>query len=251
MANSVNHRIWLGITLVVLGGLFLLDNYGVINFDIPYWIFKWQSILILIGILLIVNSRNKSVGLILITIGTLGFFPELWPLLLILLGIFILYKRKDNWNSRFDRRKMFGERGPHNPPPGAADGEGFKEHSRFRQSAEFSKDIINDVAIFGGGKKMVQSDNFKGGNVTAVFGGSQIDLSDCKLASGENTLDVFAMFGGSDIIAPRDWKINIQVVPIFGGFNDKRIHDPNLVPDPEKVLVIKGLVIFGGGSIKS
>lgn len=230
MARSVNHRIWVGLALVILGGLFLLDNYNIIYFDVPYWIFRWQSILIIIGLLVLASSDNKSVGIVLIVIGGIGYAPELWPLLLIGLGIYVLYKRRDTLGHKHNKTETNTtntERGSTSP-----------------------KDIINDVAIFGGGKKVIQSDNFKGGNITAIFGGSEIDLTDCKLAEGENTIDVFIMFGGTDIIAPRDWKILIDVLPIFGGFSEKRMRDPNLVQDPERTLVIKGIAVFGGGSVK-
>jgi len=40
------------------------------------------------------------------------------------------------------------------------------------------------------------------------------------------------------------------LVPIFGGFSDKRIKDPNRVYEEDKLLLIKGLVLFGGGEIK-
>ncbi len=223
MARRMNLRLLLGLGLVVLGGLFLLDNFNVIYFDVPYWVFKWQTILIIIGLLVLANSESNTAGYILIIIGLLGWFPEFWPLLLVGIGAYLLYKRKD---------------------------------SKIEDANEINKktsqdDFINDTAIFGGGKKMISTDKFRGGKLTAVFGGSEIDLTDCKLAEGTNVLDIFAMFGGTDISAPSEWTIKIDVIPIFGGFEDKRRKDPKEVPDPERKLVIKGLVLFGGGSIKS
>jgi predicted membrane protein len=97
----------------------------------------------------------------------------------------------------------------------------------------------------------MNTQNFRGGKLTAVFGGSEIDLFDCRLAEGTNYLDVFAMFGGTDITMPSDWNVKVEVLPIFGGFTDKRRKEPNHVPDPERKLIIKGLVLFGGGNLKS
>ncbi len=227
MGRKINFNLVIGLGLVILGGLFLLDNFYVIYFDVPYWVFRWQSILIIIGLIMLANSENKSAGTVLIAIGLFFWFPKLWPLLLVGIGFYILYKRRE---------------------PAALNDDRTTDNSSGRGSLN---DFINDTSIFGGGKKMINSDNFKGGNITAVFGGSEIDLYECKLAKGNNVLDVFAMFGGNDILMPADWNVRIEVIPIFGGFSDKRRKDPNQVPDPERKLIIKGLVIFGGGNIKS
>lgn len=58
------------------------------------------------------------------------------------------------------------------------------------------------------------------------------------------------MFGGYTIIVPQDWNIIIDIVPVFGGFSDKRIKDPNRVYEDDKILIIKGFVLFGGGEVK-
>jgi hypothetical protein len=60
------------------------------------------------------------------------------------------------------------------------------------------------------------------------------------------------MFGGTTILVPEGWDIKIKVVSILGGFSDKhkgKISDKENTNDNK--LVIKGLVIFGGGEIKS
>ncbi len=119
------------------------------------------------------------------------------------------------------------------------------------ESDQLRKDYIDDVAIFGGGTKIVTSDNFKGGNITAVFGGSEINLKGCILSEGTNVIDVLCVFGGTTLIVPQDWNIVLNITPIFGGFSNKLIKDPNTVPDQNKTLIIKGLVVFGGGEIKS
>jgi len=224
MSRKVNFSMIIGLLLVVLGGLFLLDNFDVIYFDVPYWVFRWQTILIIIGLLLLANSENKTAGFVLIAIGVFGWCPELWPLVLIGLGLYILYRRRDHTIKKTD------------------------DQTDFESSND---DYINDTAIFGGGNKRISTQNFRGGKLTAVFGGSDIDLYDCRLAEGTNYLDVFVMFGGTDITMPSDWNVKIEVLPIFGEFSDKRRKEPNHVPDPERKLIIKGLVLFGGGNLKS
>jgi predicted membrane protein len=63
------------------------------------------------------------------------------------------------------------------------------------------------------------------------------------------TIDVANIFGGSKIIVPEDWNIKIEVVSIFGGFDDKRSASVIARSNTSKVVVIKGACIFGGGEV--
>ncbi|UII28457.1 cell wall-active antibiotics response protein [Fulvivirga maritima] len=83
-----------------------------------------------------------------------------------------------------------------------------------------------------------------------MFGGSTIDLRNANLHPGVNVLDLFAMFGGTSIIVPPDWTVHVEVSAVLGGFSDKRVSALKVVPDPEKTLIIKGFVMFGGGDVK-
>lgn len=239
--NNTTARLIAGLILIVLGGLFLLDNYGIIYFSLPNFIFQWEYILIIIGSIILATSHNKTAGIILIAIGLFSLFPEFWPLVLVGLGIYIILKRSkpksDFINSgisgSFDQESM----GSGDPNNNTSTNKSFQ-------------DSIDDVSIFGGGTKNFSSRNFTGGKLTAIFGGSDIHLENCSLAHGRNELDLFVMFGGYTIFVPQDWNVIIDLVPIFGGFSDRRIKDPNRVYEEDKVLIIKGMVLFGGGEIK-
>jgi hypothetical protein len=45
--------------------------------------------------------------------------------------------------------------------------------------------------------------------------------------------------------------VRIDVIAVFGGFSDKRYHQKVEGINFNKQIVIKGLVVFGGGEIKS
>ena len=239
--NNTTARLIAGLILIVLGGLFLLDNYGIIYFSLPDFIFQWEYILIVIGSIILATSHNKTAGIILIGIGLFSLFPEFWPLVLVGLGIYIILKRSkpksDFINSGVSG--SFDKDSTENSDPNSSSNSNKTLH-----------DSIDDVSIFGGGTKNFSSRNFTGGKLTAIFGGSDIHLENCALAHGKNELDLFVMFGGYTIYVPQDWNVIIDLVPIFGGFSDKRIKDPNRVYEDEKVLIIKGMVLFGGGEIK-
>lgn len=221
--NKIHPRVIIGLVLILLGTYFVLDNYFYFDFDLPHYIFDWRNILIGIGAIILVSASHKSTGLVFIAIGMWGHFPELWPLALIGLGIIIILRRNES-------RHKFG---------------------KFTSDESFFQNKMDDISIFGGGKKKYQSDNFQGGKITSIFGGSEIDFSQCQLADGENYLDILAIFGGSTLIMPSDWKVIIDLVPLFGGFSDNRRKDPSMIPRDDKVLYIKGMVLFGGGEIVS
>lgn len=235
MANTgVDKRITFGIILILIGGLFLLNTLDIIDFRVSKVIFSFPFILFIIGLLIMINSGNKVLGGILTGVGFFWLLPRVFPeldygpglilpLLFILLGIYMIFKHS---------QKKSG------------DGHTLSDE-------KLKKDMIDDVAIFGGGNKVIYSDNFRGGSITAIFGGSEIDLTNCKLADGTSVLDIIAIFGGSTIIVPKEWNIQLNVTPLFGGFSNKALKIPNLEIDKSRTLIIKGVAIFGGGEVKT
>ena len=245
--SKTNSRIIIGFILLIVGVLFLLDNLNFLYFDVPHVIFSFPTILILIGILILVNSERKGAGIILIIIGGLWLLPRIFPwisinggvifsILIIALGIYILAKRRGHYGYNNYNKTV-----------------GTEDNGTTNHQGAYSRetDRIDDVAIFGGGHKFISSDNFQGGNVTAIFGGSEIDLTRCKMAPGKHVIEVTAIFGGTTLIVPKEWNIIINVVPLFGGFSHKGMRGPNVVINPESTLIIKGVVIMGGGEIKT
>jgi len=227
-SKNSNARIITGSLIIFLGAYFLFENIGWISFNLSEQIFTFRTFLIILGIIIYFNSEKKGFALLLISIGAILFLEKFtnlsgdlfWPLILIIFGLYVIFKSR-------------------------------KTSLPKEESNRISLDEIDDVSIFGGGNKIFFSENFKGGKVTSIFGGSDIDFTNCKLSEGKNVIDLFFLFGGSELIIPKDWNINISVIPIFGGFSDKRFKDPNLAFDSSRTLEIKGLILFGGGEIKS
>lgn len=250
--RTLGSRVILGIILVAIGGLYLLKSFH------PYLdveIFSFPFILIIIGIVVMFNSRNKLLGAVLFIAGLLIYFSDkidVGPLLIILLGIYFIFKHRNG------RSRVFGNPFPQ-PDANTDEKKDFrddiadfvKSEKRHYYDSSLKKDYIDDISIFGGGHKVIHSDSFKGGNITAIFGGSEIDLTQCKLAPGENIIDVVMIFGGSTIIVPNNWDVILNVTPLFGGFSNKKNRYVSSGTEPAGTLHIKGVVLFGGGEVKS
>lgn len=241
--SSTQNNFWrnvIGGVLILVGGVLLLENLNIVDFNLPPYVFSWQMILITIGLIITINSTDKTGGLIMMGVGIIFLLPrifnhtftvwQLWPLIIIFIGLAMIVNRK------MCKRKYINVK--------IDDDENTK--------TRVEDGLLSEVAIFGGGNKSIVTDNFRGGEITAIFGGSEIDLLDSKLAEGDNVLEITAIFGGTTLIIPREWRVEINALPIFGGFSDaRRKTAPVIDSNDGRKLIIKGTFIFGGGEIKS
>jgi predicted membrane protein len=230
--NLTNNRAIIGVVLVLAGLFLVLRNTGIFPHYIDNVIFSWPMLLIAIGLVITVGSSGgKTSGVIIMAVGAFFMIPLIfresfhmynmfWPSIFIVIGIIFIFSKRHGWS-------------PVTSTTGVGD------------------DYIDYVHIFSGGERQIVSENFRGGKVTAIFGGSEIDLTKAKLATGTSVLELACVFGGTTIIVPDDWFVKIEVTPILGGFGDSRKLYPGRTVDTTKQLIIKGAVVFGGGEIKS
>ncbi|WP_204910800.1 DUF1707 domain-containing protein [Microlunatus spumicola] len=103
------------------------------------------------------------------------------------------------------------------------------------------------VAVFGGverkGRWRVRARN----QITAVFGGVDLDLREADFDAPVIELHVQACFGGVELKVPAGLTVRNETVNIFGGTEVKNIGEP---VEGAPTLVIKGNVLFGGVSVK-
>jgi len=220
MESSNRRRALLGIILVIIGAIFLLDNLG-FDIELPWYIFRWPMIFILIGVVNLLSGNTKP-ALIFFSIGAL-FYLDLfdilqirhaWPIVLIAIGISFILRKGGKSNS----------------------------------SGNSGQDYFDEIAIFGGTDKTFTSQSLQGGKITSVFGGSKIDLRDARLQPEGASIELFCMFGGTEILVPNDWEVNMEATAILGGFSDER---KNVELNATGKLHIKGFVMFGGGELKN
>ncbi|HEY0678608.1 MAG TPA: LiaF domain-containing protein [Chitinophagaceae bacterium] len=237
--SGINSSVPVGLILLVVGGALLGRQLGL---EIPGWVFGWEMLLITIGLIIGITNGFRDIGwLIMVAIGTFfladDFFPDIrhfiWPAVLIVIGLIVIFKPRKKKNMIISEQTATSNR-IENP---AADG-----------SVPSSEDVIDVTSVFGGSKRIVLSKNFKGGSVVAIFGGSEVNLTQADFKSPVR-IEVEAIFGGAKLIVPSNWEVRTETTAILGGIDDKR--DPAAMTDPEKVLILEGTVIFGGIEINS
>jgi predicted membrane protein len=229
--SNTNNRALFGIFLILFGCLLVLKNLDFIPYELRHVIFSWPALLLGLGTLFFFGKEDKTAGIALLAVGGVFILPMIfdwsfnwrglfWPIVLIVIGVVVIRKRN------------------------ASD-------ANIQTRASDDAAYIDELNIFGGGEKMINNKNFKGGKITCVFGGSELNFTNAELAEGTNVIDVFAMFGGCVLIVPSDWDVKVEVSAIMGGVSDKRMVTKNYIVEPKKELIIKGIVALGGCEIKS
>ena len=228
--TRMDGRLLFGLVLLTLGVLFTLDNLNLMESEhIIQW---WPAILLVVGLcklLGIGTSRHLVWGTMFTVFGGLMLgdalgqwdfeFWNFWPLLLIFVGGSLLL------------------RGLSRKPPG----EGAGPHI----------DAGNDLrsfAFMSGVTRKITATEFRGGELSAVMGGVELDLRNARLGpTGVAMVEVFVWWGGIDIQVPEGWTVANEGLAIMGA-----VEDSTKVPgDGKQVLVIRGLVVMGGVEIKN
>lgn len=237
-------RVWMGVFLLLIGVLALLRSFGV---PLPTWLFTWQMFLIGFGFFLGLKHGFRRGGwFIPLLIGAIFLANDyifngelrqhIWPVLLIIVGLlFITRKPKrfcppDQWRAH---KKKWAEH----------------KMMHFDRTNYNADNYVDSTSIFGGSKKNILSKDFKGGDMVNIFGGTELNFSQADI-QGKAELEITAVFGGATLVVPSNWIVQSDVVPIFGGIQDKRTIPP-ITEGADKILLLKGTIIFGGVDIKS
>jgi predicted membrane protein len=257
LQRNNSNRVLAGLFIIGIGVVLLLQKMDIVFF--PSWLFSWPLILIAVGIFSGIKHGFRGPGwLILIAIGTFFLLDRIepgmeirnyiLPAALILAGLVFIFRPKNN--SRW--RQCAGRR--HNRMNGFSDFETTSSTTAATATDAYTadkfnrNDFIDGTAIFAGIKRVILSKNFKGGDLTAVMGGTEIDFTQADV-QGEAMIDVTAVMGGHSFIIPPTWHVRNEISAVLGGVEDKR--QVSATVDANKTLVLKGTVFMGGISIRN
>jgi predicted membrane protein len=247
--HGTSGGIIVGIGLAAIGAILLLQNLNILP-DQDLWDF-WPVILIVAGISRAATAFSTTgqiwgglvaaVGLLFLA-SNLGFIHHnlwvlFWPVILMVAGGAMLVRAIER-NNYMDQRRSGGMAGA---APGAAGAASV---------GPTNANTVHEFAIFGGGHRRIDSQEFEGGSAVALFGGVQLDLRKAETKLPEVNIDVTAAFGGVEIKVPETWAVSMRVTSIFGGYDDKTHVPPGGAANPP-VLVVTGAVIFGGLAVKN
>lgn len=216
----------IGIVVVAVGVLLLLGSLDVLDIgDLFQWI---PSLFILFGLWLLVKNRFRRIAgpLIMILIAVFVQFLVLgldmgkfWPLILVAIGITILIKS-------------------FRPGPRRAGVTSMDDNDGW----------IESVSVMGSANERVASDEFKGGQATAVMGENTLDLRESSVAEKPATLEATVVMGEMKLRIPEEWNVQVDNVTVMGESKDERTRrDPE---DGHPDLVVSGTVVMGSLKIE-
>lgn len=244
--------------LLVLGGTFLLLNLGVIPAMYKPLLISWPMLLVVVGLWTLAVRRKYVGGAILTAAGLFFIYPILcrvfpgyfadvaidfrnyWPLLLIVAGVLMVLARlfpRKMWFVRWHRHHRRSRMRSYS-------------HRHFRQAGDRADDYIEKNILFGSSQQIVLSQDFKGGDVNAMFGELVVDLRKAVLAEGEHILEVNVMFGSILLYVPGEWCVDLQTNTFLASFDDKRQPD-DTPPESASKLIVRGSVMFGNYEVSN
>ena len=222
----------IGIALVVVGVVVLLSNTGVIELG---GLIRWTpSLLILLGILKMVANRfRRNTGpIILIAVGVvvqlivLGFsaIALLWPALLILIGVVILFGR--------GRRQSSQATEAHQPT-----------------EAHTVHNVEGNLAtVMGTTDRRVSHADLSGEEIVTVMGTSKLDMRDISISDMPAELNITCVMGQVNIRVPSDLSVAIDNSTVMGESKDERRGAPSSAEAAD--LTITGTVVMGSLKIE-
>jgi len=219
--GTTRNRTSLGLVLIIVGLVLTLDSAGVLRTDgFGRW---WPLLLVGVGVVKVRQPREdgqRAAGVAFLMLGSLFLFTSVlsvrsaWPLLMVAFGAFLLWQGVD---------------GP-----------------RLETIKVSESPYLSEMVLIGFAKRGQCPLDFRGGSVTAVIGGVELDLRKANL-TGTAYLDVVAFWGGIEIKVPAGWTVDGRVVTLMGAFENK-VDSPPVSGGPHLVLrghAIMGAVIVG------
>ncbi len=223
--NKQRGQFIVALVLIALGVVFLMGNLDIIDVDIGDLISTWWPlVLITLGVTGLFQARTAPIGSIfLIVIGVVFLlitldvadYDILWPIVIIAAGVWVLFQ------NRMSRRSA---------------------------APDVGQDSVNVSALFSGSVQRITSQSFQGGNVSATFGGVELDLRGARLAEN-SVLNVNVFAGGVELRVPDEWLVNVNGSPVLGAIECSKPQPAGTEDAP--TLTINASVTLGGLDIKS
>ena len=226
--KRINSILW-GIALIVIGGIFALNAFGITS--IHLFFDGWWTLFIIVPCLIGIFSEREKIGNIIgLLVGVFLLlccqnvldFDMLWklvfPAIIVIIGLKLIYGA------------VFGDKA-------------IKIMEVSRRNGE---NIKIGCATFSGQDLNFNGEEFSGAELTAVFGGVKCDLRNAVIEK-DCAITATSIFGGINIFVPDNVNVKINSNSIFGGVSDKN-HRPAV--QGAITIYINATCMFGGVEIK-
>ena len=248
---NISPQLIMGALMIVFGVLLTLDRMELL--DAGRTLRFWPVVLIALGSWVVIErgpTGRSFPGYAMIVIGLLlllsslgiarvRFWELFWPAIIILIGARLVMQTS---GQRAPRRRL------HATSAGQLDG----------TAATLPRDgTVSMFSIMGSHRRASADKPFRGGEVTTIVGGTQLDLRQAEIApDDEAVINVFVFMGGHEVWIPQGWTVVNDVMPVLGGVEDKRLPPvvnaaPGAANGPAPRLVLRGVVALGGLVIKN
>lgn len=264
----------IGLLFLVIGGGYLAEALGIVE-EFTIFFDGWWTLFIIVPCFC--GLLGKGGGKIGYLIGlAIGLFllltargvldsDKLWALILaaicILLGLNLMLpkrarrakeeERESAETDRFDRAEHITAEAPsYTVQEDGVVCEEAPEVTVEPSSDSYQEDGEKVVcsAVFAGRDIRVDNSGFYGANLSAIFGGIDLNLKNAIIRRNV-TIEVRAVFGGIDLVLPSNVRVVVDVTPILGGV-ENGTRTPLGADENTPTVYIKGTCLFGGVEVK-
>lgn len=226
--KKLSKILW-GVVLILVGGIFALNAFGITNFEIFFdgW---WTLFIIVPCFIGIFSEREKTGNIIGLLTGiflllccqnvlSFGVFWKLViPAIIVIIGLKLIFSA------------VLGD----------------KATKMIAVSRQNGNNVKTGCATFSGQDLNLDGEVFEGAELNAVFGGVKCDIRNAIIEK-DCAITASAIFGGIDIFVPDNVNVKIISNSIFGGVSEKK-HHPYV--ENAVTVYINATCIFGGVEIK-
>lgn len=223
--KKIGNVLW-GIVLVLVGVIIALNRLELTNINLFFkgW---WTLFIIVPNAIGIVKNNNKMWNVIWLLVGIVLLLSVrdiisfsairklILPVILVVIGLNIIFK--DVINSSLNKK--------------------IKELNKNNADEYY--------ATFSGQNLVFNNEAFNGGNLNAIFGGIDLDITNAIIDS-DKVIETNAVFGGIDIKVPSNVNVKVKSTSLFGGVDNKVKKYTQDAP----TIYVKAFCLFGGVDIK-
>ncbi len=224
--KQIGNILW-GIVLITIGVIFGLNALEITSINVFFE--GWWTLFIIVPCFIgLIKDNDKTGNLIGLLIGVVLLlcsrniisFSLIWklivPTILVIIGLSFIFKDAINGKVR-------------------------KEIAKLNKNTDASY-----CATFSGQNINFDKEEFKGCELTAVFGSVKLDLRNAIIKE-DVVITSSSIFGGINLYVPDDVKVKVVATSIFGGVDNK--HE-NQKDEKLKTIYVNATCVFGGVEIK-